>query len=245
MRLVRLGVKCNVIFLYYIIAKCCENLYSVQVWKRGIRRRMREKRIKASPRSNRIELPWRARKAVSLFPRLATRIESWKASSTDRISFRFPSWDTRRRFRDFLPLFLGGMRTAFLSAPVIVRDLYDTVPVQFQVFETLGLVSRLPANNLRGTGGVSFFPPPQLSSGLAFYRPVSCSIRRDAWIPLKTPLLHTHTHTALYASFSSQICIKLCFQLLIVRFACWFRNFIGLRIFVMETMLIKHHDNKS
>lgn len=26
MRLVRLGVKCNVIFLYYIIAKCCENL---------------------------------------------------------------------------------------------------------------------------------------------------------------------------------------------------------------------------
>ena len=45
-----------------------------------------------SPAEDRIELPWRARKAVSLFPRLATRIESWKleASWTDRISFRFP-----------------------------------------------------------------------------------------------------------------------------------------------------------
>lgn len=59
--------------------------------KAGIRRRERKKEKKVSPRSDQIELPWRARKAVSLFPRLATRIESWKASSTDRISFRFPS----------------------------------------------------------------------------------------------------------------------------------------------------------
>lgn len=105
------------------------------------------------------------------------------------------------------------MRTAFLSAPVIVRDLYDTVQSSpgFRDSRTSFSLAGQPSWN---RWRFLFPSAATLSSSVAFYRPVSCSIRRDASIPLKRHC----THVALHASFS-QICIKLYFQLSIVHAA--------------------------
>ena len=82
---------------------------------------------------------------------------------------------------------LVGMRTAFLSAPVIVRNLYDTVQSSpgFRDSRTSFSLAGQPSWN---RWRFLFPSAATLSSSVAFYRPVSCSIRRDASIPLKAPL---------------------------------------------------------
>lgn len=94
-------------------------------WK-GVERGVKED----SPAEDRIELPWRARKAVSLFPRLATRIESWKleASWTDRshLDFHREILDAGSELLE-PPWHANGIPVC----AVIVRDIYDRVQSSF------------------------------------------------------------------------------------------------------------------